>query len=215
MWEMRRTHRTHRRNAGRARVLSVRVTRIGGYDAVVVRKDIRNIYLRVKGPDSRFDGPHLELSTPRTAGDDVLERFVAAHRAWIATTLARITAAGQDGRTQQEKWTPERRRAATAAMRERLAVLLPHWTEVVGRGPTRISLRVMKTRWGSCTPATGRIRLNLELADMPDRLLEYVLVHELTHLRASGHGPAFQRYMDVYLPDWRSRRREINTYYLV
>lgn len=193
----------------------MRVARIGGYDAVIVRKNIRNIYLRVKGPDTRFDGPHLELSAPRAAGDDVLERFVGAHRAWIASTLARITAAGQDGQTQQEKWTPERRREASATLRSRLAVLLPRWTAVVGREPTRISLRVMKTRWGSCTPATGRIRLNLELADMPDRLLEYVLVHELTHLRASGHGPVFQRYMDVYLPDWRVRRREINKYYLV
>lgn len=205
----------YRRNGGRARVLSVRATRIGGYDAVIVRKNIRNIYLRVKGPDARFDGPHLEVTAPRTAGVEVLERFVEAHRAWIATTFARIAAAAQDGRTQQEKWTPERRRAAAAAMRERLAVLLPRWTAVVGRAPTQISLRVMKTRWGSCTPATGRIRLNLELADMPNRLLEYVLVHELTHLRASGHGPVFQRYMDVYLPDWRVRRREINTYYLV
>ena len=45
---------------------------------------------------------------------------------------------------------------------------------------------------------------------MPERLLEYVLVHELAHLLVSGHGPRFQALMTRFLPDWKDRRREIN-----
>ncbi|MBO7665330.1 MAG: M48 family metallopeptidase, partial [Aeriscardovia sp.] len=99
---------------------------------------------------------------------------------------------------------------AERTLRNRLAVLLPRWTAAVGRAPTRIAIRPMTSRWGSCTPATGRIRINAELAGMPERLLEYVLVHELAHLLVPGHGPRFQALMTRFLPDWKDRRREIN-----
>lgn len=84
--------------------------------------------------------------------------------------------------------------------------LLRHWQQVVGREVSHLSVRSMRTRWGSCTPSTARVRLNAELIRYPQHLLEYVLVHELTHLHESGHGPAFTRRMDAYLPDWRARR---------
>lgn len=73
-----------------------------------------------------------------------------------------------------------------------------------------ITLRTMTSRWGSCTPKTGRIRLNLQLGLMDRRFLEYVLVHEMTHLWEHGHGAGFQRRMSAYLPDWRKLRRELN-----
>lgn len=107
-------------------------------------------------------------------------------------------------------WSDERIAHARAVLNGRLPELLKRWVPVVGRAPSGIQLRKMKTRWGSCTPSTGRIRLNLELAFLPDRLLEYVLVHELTHLWEHGHGEGFRRRMDRYLPEWRRLRRELN-----
>lgn len=70
----------------------------------------------------------------------------------------------------------------------------------------------MKTRWGSCTPATASIRLNTDLAWLDPDLLEYVLVHELTHLYEHGHGPGFRARMNRYMPDWTERRRRLNRY---
>lgn len=214
------------------RVLSEKACVIDGYPAIVLRKNIRNIYLRVKSDDRFSSGTalpnaalpgdhisgahipsiHIEVTAPRAASGEKLAAFVHAHRRWIDKTMATLAAAQQSGQSIPQKWTDERKREAAAKIRRRLEVLLPRWTAVVGREPTSISLRAMKTRWGSCTPATGRIRLNLELADMPDRFLEYVLVHELTHLRAAGHGPLFQRCMDDYLPQWRTLRHDINRY---
>ena len=75
---------------------------------------------------------------------------------------------------------------------------------------THVTLRIMTSRWGSCTPKTGRIRLNLQLGLMDPRFLEYVLVHEMTHLWENGHGEDFQRRMSAYLPQWRQLRRELN-----
>ncbi|MBT1177092.1 M48 family metallopeptidase [Bifidobacterium callimiconis] len=107
-------------------------------------------------------------------------------------------------------WSAERKTWAKAVINARLPELLRKWTPIVGKAPTNVSLRAMTSRWGSCTPATGRIRLNLELAYLPERYLEYVLVHELTHLWEHGHGEGFRRRMTAYLPEWRRLRRELN-----
>lgn len=185
-----------------------------GIRVVITRKAIKNLYMRVKPPDG-----HVEISAPARMSATTIESFVLARRPWIDEMRQRvqISAAqqGVDGDSRasaEDKWTPQRRALAKRQMNSRLEALLPKWTAVVGKSPTSISLRPMKTRWGSCTPRTGRIRLNLELADIPDRFLEYVLVHELTHLWASGHGAHFQSLMDRYLPQWRQLRRELNKY---
>jgi predicted metal-dependent hydrolase len=69
--------------------------------------------------------------------------------------------------------------------------------------------RRMKSRWGSCSPHSGRIRLNTELVRHPPHLLEYVLVHELVHLLEPGHGQRFYSLLDKALPDWRAARAEL------
>ncbi|KFJ01395.1 M48 family metallopeptidase [Bifidobacterium stellenboschense] len=108
------------------------------------------------------------------------------------------------------EWTDERKREAAAAIESQLPALLDKWAPIVGKRPTHVTLRLMTSRWGSCTPKTGRIRINLQLGLMEPRFLEYVLVHELTHLWEHGHGPRFRARMDAYLPGWRALRRELN-----
>ena len=65
----------------------------------------------------------------------------------------------------------------------------------------------MKTLWGSCNWRKRHVTYNLDLAREPRELVEYVVVHELTHLRVHDHGPSFRTLMDSRLPDWRIRRR--------
>ena len=67
----------------------------------------------------------------------------------------------------------------------------------------------MKTRWGTCNPTARRIWLNLELAKQPESCLEYLVVHELVHLRERTHGPRFVALMDRHLPQWRALRRQL------
>ena len=71
-------------------------------------------------------------------------------------------------------------------------------------------IRRMKTRWGSCNIAARRVWFSLELARKPEPCLEYIVVHELTHLLERGHGARFKALMDGFLPDWRERRKLLN-----
>lgn len=61
------------------------------------------------------------------------------------------------------------------------------------------------TRWGSCTPAEGSIRLSHRLQGMPEYVVDYVLLHELSHLLVPGHGPGFWRLLEAYPRTERAR----------
>ncbi|MEB3359473.1 MAG: M48 family metallopeptidase [Synechococcales bacterium] len=83
---------------------------------------------------------------------------------------------------------------------------LARWEPHIGEQVSHWGIKRMKTKWGSCNPSQRRIWLNLELAKKPVECLEYVLVHELVHLRERHHGDRFKSLMDQYLPRWRQYR---------
>lgn len=70
----------------------------------------------------------------------------------------------------------------------------------IGVHAARWSVRVMKTRWGSCTPKTGAIRINARLAAYPLECLEFVVVHELVHLLEPSHNARFRTLLDEFCP---------------
>jgi predicted metal-dependent hydrolase len=84
------------------------------------------------------------------------------------------------------------------------------WESIIGVKSSSFQIRNMKTRWGTCNVRSRRICFNLQLAKKPPACLEYVVVHELVHLLEKSHNYIFKSYMDQYLPDWRSRKKELN-----
>ncbi|WP_424950298.1 M48 family metallopeptidase [Deinococcus sp.] len=97
-----------------------------------------------------------------------------------------------------------------AQLKERLPELVALWSERLGVPEPAWGIRRMKTKWGSCNIQGRRIWLNLELAKKPPHCLEYVVVHELTHLHERHHNGRFQALLDQHLPMWRSYRDELN-----
>ncbi len=72
----------------------------------------------------------------------------------------------------------------------------------------RVSIRAQRTRWGSCSPS-GVINLNWRLLLLPQQLCDYVLAHELSHLREMNHSPQFWAQVARVIPDYQSRRRQL------
>jgi predicted metal-dependent hydrolase len=73
-----------------------------------------------------------------------------------------------------------------------------------------ISIRTMKTKWGTCSFEAKRIWLNTELAKKQIESIEYVLIHEMVHLLERNHNEKFIAYMDSFSPKWRHLREELN-----
>ena len=92
---------------------------------------------------------------------------------------------------------------------ERSRELMPIWEEVVGRHCTKIRVRAMTSRWGSCNVRTGAITLNAHLAHLDPSCLEYVICHELCHLHEPSHNARFHALMDRFYPRWREVRARL------
>lgn len=95
-------------------------------------------------------------------------------------------------------------------MREVIPALLAKWEPLLKVRAKRVFVQRMKTKWGSCTPESGYIRLNTDLAKKPSECLEYILVHELVHLLEPTHNERFVALMDLYLPHWQQLRKQLN-----
>lgn len=91
-------------------------------------------------------------------------------------------------------------------LRQEAERLATHHGQREGLLPRQIRIKQMRSRWGSCGPHND-INLNLVLAFAPPAQLEYVVVHELCHIRHRNHSPDFWNLVSQHLPDWRERRR--------
>ncbi|WP_236031793.1 M48 family metallopeptidase [Ktedonospora formicarum] len=108
-----------------------------------------------------------------------------------------------------EQWY---RDAAKAIFQERLSVCYPRIERLGVLYPT-LSVRAMKTRWGSCGQS-GLIILNPRLVQTPLDCIDYVLLHELCHLKEHNHSKNYYHLLDQILPNWRERREKLNKFEL-
>lgn len=92
-----------------------------------------------------------------------------------------------------------------------IRALVRKWARRMNVEVGRVSLRQMFRKWGSCS-AQGNITLNTALFYVPPHLAEYIVVHELAHLRVFDHSPAFWAVVAEYLPHYRALEEELNTY---
>ena len=145
----------------------------------------------------------VRVTVPRWGSRREAEAFAARERAWIER--------------QQQKREVERQRPRAAempvaeqrALRERASRELPlRLLELAGRyglTVTRISVRNQRWRWGSCS-RSGHICLNWRLVTMPESVRDYVLIHELMHLKRLDHSPKFWKLVAEACPEYEEAR---------
>lgn len=95
-------------------------------------------------------------------------------------------------------------------LHEVIPPLIANWEQRIGVMVEGYFLQRMKTKWGGCNHLRGHIRLNTELVKKPRDLLEYVIVHEMTHLIEPTHNERFIDLLDTHYPSWRDARAELN-----
>jgi predicted metal-dependent hydrolase len=122
----------------------------------------------------------------------------------------KITLHVQPGTTQEkreeiyEEWMRFKLKSA-------ITPLIAKWQPILGVNVKGFFVQRMKTKWGSCSPTRGTIRLNTELAKKPRQCLEYIVVHEMLHLLEPTHNARFRTLLDRFMPQWKERRRTLNS----
>ena len=97
-----------------------------------------------------------------------------------------------------------------ALLKEEIAKRLPLWEQRTGLSCSSWQTRRMITRWGSCNPKARKIWFNLQLAKKPFACLDYIILHELAHLKVRNHSKDFVAILDLHMPYWREIKKELN-----
>ena len=82
--------------------------------------------------------------------------------------------------------------------------------EIFGVSRPRISVRKMKTLWGSCSVSKGKVTFNRELTQAKPEVIEYIVLHELVHFLQPNHSKYFYDFLGTYMPDWKERKKALN-----
>lgn len=170
----------------------------------VTKKRMKNMYLRIRKEDGS-----VQISAPHHMSRENIREFAGSHLAWIKAQQRRwFIERGSDvgtpvyGKAQIE----ERKRL----LKDMVLLLIERWEPVMGVKVSGVTIRQMKTRWGSCNARTRHININLALLEKDEDCLEYVVVHEMTHILEASHSAVFWGYMDRFYPDWRRVRERLN-----
>ncbi|QAT49340.1 M48 family peptidase [Caproiciproducens sp. NJN-50] len=147
------------------------------------------------------DGAVL-VRAPLFLESEEIESFVRRHEEWIERQLSLWKE--RAAREAALMLTPEK----TAALKQRAQVYLSgrvrHYSKIMGVSPIGIKITSAKTRWGSCS-AKNSLCFSYRLILLDPEAVDYVVVHELAHIRVKNHGPEFYREVERYLPDFRRR----------
>ena len=169
-----------------------------GFVVKLNRKKVKNLRIRVVAPDG-----HIEASVPLWMSDFEVEKFIHSKRDWIARKQAALEDSPQ---ARAEQASEEEKREWKETVSAFVPVFVEKWAPVLGVAPGKLDYRNMRSQWGSCQPTTGRICISTRLALYPPECLEYVVVHELCHLREPGHTERFWALVESCLPDYRQAK---------
>ncbi|MCR5369425.1 MAG: M48 family metallopeptidase [Clostridium sp.] len=176
------------------------------FRAVLIRSDRTTISLQIK-PDGK-----IVLRAPRRVPERELREFMESRTDWMGKHLletARRMARREEEAVPDQAELQRKKKEFSAVLAEKTA----YYAARMGIQYNRITIRSQKTRWGSCSSA-GNLNFNIRLADVPEELLDYVIVHELAHRREMNHSTDFWKIVEREIPDWRDRRKRLKEYSL-
>lgn len=169
--------------------------------AYTLRKSPRARYMRL----TVYHDGAVVVTTPLSFSPTAVERFVRKKARWLLSTIAffkahPVTTFPRSSRAEYRK----QKEAARTFAEQRLA----HFNAHYGFRFHRVSIRNQKSRWGSCSKK-GNLNFNYKIALLPAHLADYIIVHELCHLKAFDHSRAFWALVGEMIPDARERRRAL------
>jgi predicted metal-dependent hydrolase len=148
----------------------------------------------------------VRVTVPRWGSKREAAAFAERERAWVEKQLTRL-AADRARRTPNEQTaqTNDERRASLSRAKVELPVRLHELAAQHGLTVSRVSIRNQRWRWGSCS-RRGHICLNWRLVTMPEHVRDYVLIHELMHLKRMDHSPKFWMLVAAACPEYEKAR---------
>jgi hypothetical protein len=144
----------------------------------------------------------IKLTCPYYISEEELLSFIEEKESWIRKYL------NKSYNTTNLSSMPPLNKAQKQELLLRIKRFVEKYELLMNTHVNNISLRKMKTLWGSCSIRDASIRFNSYLYYMSDYFLEYIVVHEMTHLFIPNHSKRFYEMVKKYLPDYKNRWKE-------
>ncbi len=142
------------------------------------------------------------VRAPFFVTDAQIERFVEGHREWLKKASERV-------RERRENYTPpsdEEIAALKKAAREYIPAKVMEYSALMGLKPSGIKITSARTRFGSCS-GKNSLCFSYLLMQKPIEAVDYVIVHELAHIKHKNHGKRFYALIEKHMPDYRDRNK--------
>ena len=163
----------------------------------VVRSRRRTLAIEVRA------GGEVLVRAPVFASDVEIRAFVQAKQDWVISHVHKMK-----GQAPKREWTREETLRLRSEAHITLPALVERTAQTMDLHPAGITITAARTRYGSCS-AKGRLSFSCYLMDSPSEAVEYVVAHELCHLRHMNHGPEFYSLLEKFMPDWKARKKKL------
>ena len=168
------------------------------YEITVIRSKRKSLSVEVRSDCS------VVVRAPKWVSKREIDSFIEERTDWIEETLSKMQKRIDDSPV-HDKYSD---RELEKIRKEAKEIIPPLVDEIANRMNVRygrVTLRFQKTVWGSCT-SKGNLNFNCLLILLPEQVMEYVIVHELCHLKYLNHSPSFWRQVEKYCPDYKFLR---------
>ncbi len=161
----------------------------------LIRSNRRSLAIEIRSADE------VTVRAPFFMPVFVIERFVEERTDWIRKAQRNYA---------EKPPVPELSKAELEELRKKAKAYIPprldYYARIMGVRPTAVRYTSAKTRWGSCSPKNS-VSFSVRLMTKPAEAIDYVIVHELAHIREHNHSPRFWAVVASVLPDYRDRKK--------
>jgi predicted metal-dependent hydrolase len=169
----------------------------------IIRKPIKNLYMEIKDD-------FVEIRCNKFVSDEFIKKFILKHVDHIIEKQKSANYYYLFGKKLEKNGIDEKE-IYKDKLPEIILPIVENYAKKMNLYPAKISFRFNKSRWGSCSYKNS-ISFNYYLAKLPIELIEYVVVHELAHIKHKNHGRDFWALVEKYLPDVKERRKNLRKF---
>ena len=167
----------------------------------LIRSKRKTICIEIT-PDAR-----VIVRAPKYASDSEINRLIGEKADWIDKHLRKMQEKQKErAQAPQPELTTQEIKLLTTRAKRIIPQRVRYYANLMGVEYGRITIRMQKSRWGSCS-GKGNLNFNCLLMRTPDEIIDYVVVHELCHLKEMNHSPRFWAEVEKVIPDYKERRK--------
>jgi predicted metal-dependent hydrolase len=151
---------------------------------------------------------NVEVIVQQKFADHAIESFVIANALWILRSIKRQIDNPRVilHNNTEDDWSNYKHKAYALTSKR-----LEHFTQYYGLSWNSLSIKKTKSRWGSCS-SKGNLTFNYKIIFLPLEIADYIIVHELCHLREMNHGPDFWRLVEKTIPNHHELRKRLKLF---